>query len=528
MMRNKGLPSKKQWKKIVDGAFSSYKKHDFSVLYELRKSEIQKGNSINKEANYFHRRYMSMIAAAAAVIIAVPAIVYVYSNNSYEVEPASEIESTTQATTTTFVTEEITTESVTEKTTYAEPVEDHTGIFRLTQEGKYQYDLRYTPSYDELSNVQNYDIQYTWLPDGFTPIPKDPKMTCYTPTGSTFDMICYRVKQGTSFEKKISGIVNYIDLSDNERTIYIFSHSNPVIDESEQEKNSERDVWIKFNGTNIIANLFAPNDISNDDLKNIVSSIKLVPSDNELTEIWQNEIVTESKTSEEAYRDAYLKDCKSIDEITLTGIGKIIPHKVNNDSVEVTIDKAWIQDDFDGITTDPCGMPKDYSQFIGDDGKICKTYYWIKNGDGINTLDELVETEKVELKLVVLEMTYTNTSDHDIIDDPDNKTVGFLIDPMNYLCVNGKLDPTDYMYKDGLYVYSDQYIASDGGWVSFESDNHSSDNYIYIPQGGQARVKVSLLARADSLDDYYIDVFGSYSNTDDQNNIYFAVKDIER
>ena len=232
--------------------------------------------------------------------------------------------------------------------------------------------------------------------------------------------------------------------------------------------------------------------------------------------------------SEEEYRDAFLKTCKSINEIELTGIGKPILHTVNDNSVEVTIDKAWIQDDFRDITTNTCGVTRDYSKFIGDDGNICKTYYYIKNGDGINTLDELVEKENVEYKLVVLEMTYTNTSGHDIILDPDNNTTDFLMDPMNYLCVNGKLDPTDYMHREGLTVYSDQYIASDGGWVSFESDDQSSKNYINIPQGEQTHVKVSLLARADSLDDYYINIFGSYADQNDPNNLYLAVKDIER
>ena len=527
-MRNKRLPSSKQWDKIINDAFKSDKHHDFSLSYELRKSEIQKGNTIKKETNHFHSRYMSMVAAAAAVIIAVPAIVFAYSNHSYETEPTFEIKPTEPVQTTTFVTEEVTTEPVTEETTYAVPVEDNTGILQLTQNGKYQFILKYTPSYDELSDTQTYDVQYTWLPDGVTQIPDNPKKMCTTPTGETLSMICYRVKQDTSFEKQINSIVNYEKLSDSEKTAYIFHSSSPIIDLQDQEKWSEREIWVKFSGTDIIANIFATNDISNDDLKNIIGSLKLVHSHNELTEVWQNEYSTESKISEEEYRDAFLKTCKSINEIELTGIGKPILHTVNDNSVEVTIDKAWIQDDFRDITTNTCGVTRDYSKFIGDDGNICKTYYCIKNGDGINTLDELVEKENVEYKLVVLEMTYTNTSGHDIILDPDNNTTDFLMDPMNYLCVNGKLDPTDYMHREGLTVYSDQYIASDGGWVSFESDDQSSKNYINIPQGKQTHVKVSLLARADCLDDYYINIFGSYADQNDPNNLYLAVKDIER
>ena len=132
-MRNNRLPSSKQWDTIINDAFKSDKHHDFSLSYELRKSEIQKGNTIKKETNHFHSRYMSMVAAAAAVIIAVPAIVFAYSNHSYETEPTFEIKPTEPVQTTTFVTEEVTTEPVTEETTYAVPVEDNTGILQLTQ-----------------------------------------------------------------------------------------------------------------------------------------------------------------------------------------------------------------------------------------------------------------------------------------------------------------------------------------------------------------------------------------------------------
>ena len=80
MMRNKGLPSNKQWDKIINEAFSSDKDHDFSVMYELRRSEIQKGNTMKKTSNYFHRRYMSMMAAAAAVVVAVPTGVFAFTH----------------------------------------------------------------------------------------------------------------------------------------------------------------------------------------------------------------------------------------------------------------------------------------------------------------------------------------------------------------------------------------------------------------------------------------------------------------
>ena len=78
-MKNKGLPTQKEWDNIIDEAFSSDEKHDFSALYELRKAEIQKGITMKKTTNHIQRRYRGMVAAAAAIVIAAPASVYALS-----------------------------------------------------------------------------------------------------------------------------------------------------------------------------------------------------------------------------------------------------------------------------------------------------------------------------------------------------------------------------------------------------------------------------------------------------------------
>ena len=64
-MKNKIIPDKKEWDNIVIEAFSSEKQHDFSVVYELQKAEIQKGITMKKtNNNYIKKRYTGMVAAA--------------------------------------------------------------------------------------------------------------------------------------------------------------------------------------------------------------------------------------------------------------------------------------------------------------------------------------------------------------------------------------------------------------------------------------------------------------------------------
>lgn len=47
-MKNRKLPTSKQFDRIVENAFSSDVKHNFSVDYEIRKEAIQRGTSMKK------------------------------------------------------------------------------------------------------------------------------------------------------------------------------------------------------------------------------------------------------------------------------------------------------------------------------------------------------------------------------------------------------------------------------------------------------------------------------------------------
>lgn len=52
---------------------------------------------------------------------------------------------------------------------------------------------------------------------------------------------------------------------------------------------------------------------------------------------------------------------------------------------------------------------------VGEDGKLMKNQLsYIKKGDGVNTLDEVVGIEEVSQKLVLVTTTYTNNGDQEL------------------------------------------------------------------------------------------------------------------
>lgn len=60
-------------------------------------------------------------------------------------------------------------------------------------------------------------------------------------------------------------------------------------------------------------------------------------------------------------------------------------------------------------------VPEEWTDAVGTDGNLeNNTLSYIKSGNGIDSVDEIVKTESVKQKLVYATVTYTNKSDEEI------------------------------------------------------------------------------------------------------------------
>ena len=351
-MRNNGIPSEKEWDKIVSEAFSSDKKHDFSVMYELRREEIQKGITMKKTTNYIKRRYFGMVAAAAAIVIAAPLSIYAISRSMNSSSQLTEVETDDVIATQTVVTPEEPT---------AEAISAPVGM-QLEKNGEYQYILTFQPTEEEAADEQNYDVEYTWRPEGaYDDSERIGKHAFATAAGGTFDSCYFRVAADTPMTEKVGGIVKVDDVSNDEKTAYIFHRQNKDYLGLEANNNFGRVSWIQFKNTNFVVELFATDDISDEDLVNIINGMKLIPSDSTTVGTWfQRE--ESSGSSSDSSSDT---TGKGIDDYNVVSIGDTVSDaQFDTNHVEITINDAWIQDNFDGITTDGCGWGADYSEYL--------------------------------------------------------------------------------------------------------------------------------------------------------------------
>ena len=216
-MKNNGLPNKNEWDKIVDDAFSSTEKHDFSVMYELKKAEIQKGITMKQSTNFIQRRYAGMVAAAAAIVIAVPATVYAFTNG----KPVTDTQQTE------ITTAPVETTIAQESTTLADTADESTNKFQVEKENTYLYSLKYTPSEEAAADVQKYKVEYTWLPDNFKTYDDGPANSYYTENNGLFIFNYYRVSIKEPIDTKIDSITNYDIVEEDDKEIYILRSMDP-------------------------------------------------------------------------------------------------------------------------------------------------------------------------------------------------------------------------------------------------------------------------------------------------------------
>ena len=524
-MKNNGLPNKNEWDKIVDDAFSSTEKHDFSVMYELKKAEIQKGITMKQSTNFIQRRYAGMVAAAAAIVIAVPATVYAFTNG----KPVTDTQQTE------ITTAPVETTIAQESTTLADTADESTNKFQVEKENTYLYSLKYTPSEEAAADVQKYKVEYTWLPDNFKTYDDGPANSYYTENNGLFIFNYYRVSIKEPIDTKIDSITNYDIVEEDDKEIYIFHRTDAMNDPSVKDQSFGREVWIHFTKTNFVANLTMTDNISDDDLIKIIKGMKLVTSDSEETETWTvNDTEQDNipETTEAATSAASSHEVFSVSDLNIAHIGDNINFDIHCDAgtvpLTLTINKAWVQDNFDGINNDALGRPADFSQYLSDDGKIYDTIKWIKYGNGVDTVDEVVKTEDVQMKVVVLEMTYKNNGDIDLTDSRDD-SFALIVCPETQHFPNNVVDWFKNSDPDSPSAYPAMPINNNSTF-SLEADNTTSKYSIEIPAGQSTHLKLAMLVRADQLDDTYFGMLG-YECRDYRdymaNDYYFPVESIK-
>ncbi len=175
-------------------------------------------------------------------------------------------------------------------------------------------------------------------------------------------------------------------------------------------------------------------------------------------------------------------------------------------TISAKVDSIRIADDLQLL--DPGKIPEKWTEAVDSDGKLLtNTLNYVKAGDGIDSLDEIVRSEEVKQKLVYATVTYTNDSDEEI-------------DHMLYL--GSLLTMTRENGKVQIYVSAEQAgdgydrITWDGAahtgemvYYSVSENYGNGGNYISsIKPGESVQLNMAWIVNENDLKNLYLNVTG--------------------
>lgn len=198
--------------------------------------------------------------------------------------------------------------------------------------------------------------------------------------------------------------------------------------------------------------------------------------------------------------------------------GEVLPCSDLYPDCKVSVEKVEFFDSINGFDQKYFSSPEDISTFADDSGKL-KTYdrnKWFY-GDGITTLDKIIDTQTVGRKFVYVTVNVTNSSDRDENDFSAYNRLMFINETED-----GRLE-----IAEDNYNYDNQYFEPQ--YFDASSSNNTSKSFFFtkIPAGETITYHVGYFIDDDLTDNiffqaYYGESYGAedsdYSLTDIREN----------
>ncbi|RGX96803.1 single-stranded DNA-binding protein [Blautia sp. OF03-15BH] len=179
---------------------------------------------------------------------------------------------------------------------------------------------------------------------------------------------------------------------------------------------------------------------------------------------------------------------------------------IENDKISVCVDAVQVGDNLQLLGQN--NVPEEWTDAVGTDGNLeNNTLSYIKSGNGIDSVDEIVKTESVKQKLVYATVTYTNKSDEEI-------------NHMLYIGTLLLMDHEDRAYQiyDPTEQSGDDYdrVIWDGvartaemTYNSISEDYGDGGNYISSLKPGESiQVNMAWIVNENDLNNMYLNLNG--------------------
>lgn len=179
---------------------------------------------------------------------------------------------------------------------------------------------------------------------------------------------------------------------------------------------------------------------------------------------------------------------------------------IENDKISVCVDAVQVGDNLQLLGQN--NVPEEWTDAVGTDGNLVNnTLSYIKSGNGIDSVDEIVKTESVKQKLVYATVTYTNKSDEEI---NHMLYIGTLLLMDHEDGAYQIYDPTEQSGNDYDRVIWDGVArTAEMTYNSISEDYGDGGNYISSLKPGESiQVNMAWIVNENDLNNMYLNLNG--------------------
>ena len=178
---------------------------------------------------------------------------------------------------------------------------------------------------------------------------------------------------------------------------------------------------------------------------------------------------------------------------------------IESKEVSMKVDQIQVADDLSLLDTKY--IPDIWKNVTDESGKLKDNEAsYVKRGDGVDTLDEVVRTENFPAKLVYATLTFTNQGEQDL------KNIHYYIEMALLDQTENGYQRYDYEAQSGEdydYIEWNGALSLDGGMQYYGSQNDNGKNYISsLAAGESTEVNVAWIVNEDDLGRMYLEVSG--------------------
>ena len=176
---------------------------------------------------------------------------------------------------------------------------------------------------------------------------------------------------------------------------------------------------------------------------------------------------------------------------------------ISSDNISVKVHSVQTADDLSLL--DEKLVQQEWKDAVGSDGKLVdNTLSYIKKGDGVETLDEVVKTETVKQKLVYVTVTYQNNSDSTINHMMYNGNIMLLQDKDEKYSI---YNPCSNSEKACDYVEGNSVARATEMRYGSVREDYGGSNYIPSLQPGESiEVSMAWIVNENDLDKMYLNL----------------------